>query len=144
MAAADNFLIEVAESEKDADADSDEGFPAKPREPATIASAAEEARMLLASNGVEPYSSHALEAELDRIARNGYFWGHEIRHFVRWPRSVVRAALLKRLEENDASSSLLSAFEWFALSTDRAIFERYEQSSRLDVADVAHQYLEGV
>lgn len=99
--------------------------------------------MLLASNGVEPYTSRALEFELDHIARQDYIWGHEIRDFVRWPRLVVRAALLKRIERNDVSSSILSAFEWFALPSDRTIFECYEQSPQIDIADVAHQYLKG-
>lgn len=127
MVAATDFLVEVAESG---------GGVAS-------ANAAEEACMLLASNGVEPYTSRALEAELDLIARKRYVWDHEIGRLVRWPRSVVRAALLRRLEGNEAGPSLLSAFEWFALPFDRAIFERYEQSSRLDIADVAHQYLKG-
>jgi hypothetical protein len=137
MAGATEFLIEVAESDQDPGAGCDETPSPNLRDPA------EEARMLLASNGIEPYSSRALENELDRIASKDYLWGHEIRHLVHWPRSEVRAALLKRLEKDDASASLLSTLEWFALSVDRAVFERHEQSPRIDIADVAHQYLEG-
>lgn len=123
MIPATEFLIEVAQSGEDA---------------------VEEARMLLASNGIEPYTTKALETEIDRVAQRDYFWEDEVQRFLRWPSVAVRTALLRRLENNDAGSSILSAFEWFALPSDRGIFERYEQDSRIDVADVAHQYLQGI
>jgi hypothetical protein len=101
------------------------------------------AKRILASRGDVRAQRACVDFEIEKLADpRCHLSGYSAERLQRWPRGIVREALLVRIANHgDDVARWLFLLRWFATSEDRSLFERFEQSSNDDVADVAHRFL---